>query len=48
MQDSKSFRLDWRREEVKDKEDNVVTIYSTCRPTIEIPGDTEEAKVEKA
>lgn len=34
--------------EVKDKEGNVVTIYSTGRPTKESPGDTEEAKVEKA
>jgi hypothetical protein len=34
--------------EVKDKEGNVVTIYSTGRPTKESPGDTEEVKVEKA
>ena len=34
--------------EVKDKEGNVVTIYSTGPPTKERPGDTEEAKVEKA
>jgi hypothetical protein len=34
--------------EVKDKEGNVVTIYSTGRPTKESPGDTEAAKVEKA
>lgn len=33
--------------EVKDKEDNVVTIYSTGHPTTEGPGDAEEAKVEK-
>ena len=34
--------------EVKDKEGNVVTIYSTGRSTKESPGDTEDAKVEKA
>jgi hypothetical protein len=34
--------------EVKDKEGNVVTIYSTGRPTKESPGDTEDVKVEKA
>ena len=34
--------------EVKDKEGNVVTIYSTGPPTKESSGDTEEAKVEKA
>jgi hypothetical protein len=34
--------------EVKDKEGNVVTIYSTGRPAKESHGDAEEAKVEKA
>jgi hypothetical protein len=34
--------------EVKDKEGNVVTIYSTGRSTKESHGDAEEAKVEKA
>lgn len=34
--------------EVKDREGNVVTIYSTGRPTKEVPGDTEEVKVDKA
>jgi hypothetical protein len=35
-------------QEVKDKEGNVVTIYSTGRPTRENPSDTEDVKVEKA
>jgi hypothetical protein len=34
--------------EVKDKEGNVVTIYSTGRLTSESPSDPEQAKVEKA
>ena len=34
--------------EVKDKEGNVVTIYSNGRSTKESAGDAEEAKVEKA
>ncbi len=34
--------------EVKDKEGNVVTIYSTGRPAKESPGDAEEVKAEKA
>ncbi|MGO9137366.1 MAG: hypothetical protein ACLP9S_01430 [Syntrophales bacterium] len=34
--------------EVKDKDGNIVTVYSTGRPTKESPGDTEEAKVENA
>jgi hypothetical protein len=34
--------------EVKDKEGNVVTIYSTGRPAKESPGDAEEVKTEKA
>lgn len=34
--------------EVKDREGNVVTIYSTGRSAKESPGDTEEAKADKA
>jgi hypothetical protein len=34
--------------EVKDKEGNVVTIYSTGRSSKQSPADTEEEKVEKA
>jgi hypothetical protein len=34
--------------EMKDREGNVVTVYSTGRPAKAGPGDTEDAKVEKA
>jgi len=34
--------------EVKDREGNVVTVYSTGRPTKENSGDAEDVKVEKA